>query len=112
MNYLDETRPNRPIFPQDAYKRFKVREICDIIASGIQPLQNVGVLLHLGKERRIDWAQHWITRGLHAVERLLAESAGKYCVGDEITMADCCLIPQVYNARKYVEMNLGILFSN
>lgn len=74
-----------------------------VISSGIQPLQNLIVLIHVGEEKKKEWAQHWITRGFRAVEKLLSSSAGKYCVGDEITLADCCLVPQVFNARRYVE---------
>ncbi|KAJ8929489.1 hypothetical protein NQ314_017821 [Rhamnusium bicolor] len=78
-----------------------VREICDIIASGIQPLQNLTVLIHVGEEKKNDWAKYWINRGFRAVEKLLCSSAGKYCVGDDITLADCCLVPQVFNARRF-----------
>lgn len=81
-------------------ERCKVREISEVIASGIQPIQNTGVLHYLDEAERGEWAKHWITRGFDAVEKLLSSSAGKFCVGDEITMADCCLIPQVYNARR------------
>lgn len=101
FQYLEETRPHRPLMPADVVKRARVREICDVIASGIQPLQNLQVLIHVGEEKKNEWAQHWITRGFKAVEKLLASSAGKYCVGDEITFADCVLIPQVFNARRF-----------
>lgn len=105
MHYLEETRPQRPLLPQDVHKRAKVREIIEIICSGIQPLQNLIVLIHVGEEKKKEWAQHWITRGFRAVEKALSTSAGKYCVGDEISMADCCLVPQVFNARRWVKGN-------
>lgn len=101
LHYLEETRPGRPLLPADVIKRSKVREICEVIASGIQPLQNLTVLIYVGEEKKKEWAQHWITRGFRAVEKLLSVSAGKFCVGDEISMADCCLVPQVFNARRY-----------
>ncbi|EDW66527.2 probable maleylacetoacetate isomerase 2 [Drosophila virilis] len=101
MHYLDETRPLHPLLPQDPHKRAKVREIVEIICSGIQPLQNRLVLSHLGKEKSREWAQHWISRGFRGLEQVLSLSSGKYCVGDEISMADCCLVPQVFNARRY-----------
>lgn len=100
MHYLEETRPQRPLLPQDVHKRAKAREVCEVITAGIQPLQNLIVLIHVGEEKKKEWAQHWITRGFRAIEKLLSTSAGKYCVGDEITMADCCLVPQVFNARR------------
>jgi maleylacetoacetate isomerase len=107
MEYLEETRPEYPLLPQDPYKRAKVREICEVIISGIQPLQNIGVLNHMGdfmgsKEKA--WSQHWINRGFKALEKLLSSSSGMYCIGDEVTIADCCLVPQVYNARRYFQI--------
>lgn len=84
MYYLEETRPQRPLLPPDFIKRAKVREICEIIASGIQPLQNLTVLIHVGEEKKNEWAKHWINRGFRAVEKLLSSSAGKYCVGGSI----------------------------
>ncbi|KAH9628273.1 hypothetical protein HF086_017348 [Spodoptera exigua] len=81
MHYLEETRPNqRPLMPQDCFKRAKVREICEVISSGIQPLQNLIVLIYVGEEKKKEWAQHWITRGFRAVEKLLSACAGKFHV--------------------------------
>lgn len=99
MHYLEETRPQRPLLPQDVHKRAKVREICEVITSGIQPLQNLIVLIHVGEEKKKEWAQHWITRGFRAVEKLLSTSAGKFCVGDDISFADTCLVPQVIQLK-------------
>ncbi|XP_053682556.1 probable maleylacetoacetate isomerase 2 [Sabethes cyaneus] len=102
LHYLEETRVENPLLPQDNLQRAKVREICEVITSGIQPFQNVGTLDYIGKKNKaLEWAQYWIARGFCAVEKLLAASAGKYCVGDQITLADCCLVPQVFNARLY-----------
>ncbi|XP_058442683.1 probable maleylacetoacetate isomerase 2 [Malaya genurostris] len=99
LHYLEETRPQYPLLPKDPLKRAKVREIVEIIASGIQPLQNDCVLNRVDVEKHEEWVQFWIGRGFEAIEKLLSASAGKYCVGDEITLADCCLVPMVFNAR-------------
>ncbi|CAH1393620.1 unnamed protein product [Nezara viridula] len=107
INYLEETRPERALMPNDVLKRSKVREICDIIVTGIQPLQNWTLLCELEEDKRNEWAQRWIDKGFEAVEKLLTLSSGKYCVGNEITVADCCLIPQIYNARRY-KVNLQL----
>ncbi|XP_059816553.1 maleylacetoacetate isomerase isoform X3 [Hypanus sabinus] len=100
IHYLEETRPNPRLLPADPKKRAQVRMISDLITSGIQPLQNLGVLQRVGEEK-LDWAQHFIINGLQAVECLLQQVSGRYCVGDEVTMADLCLVPQVYNAVRY-----------
>ncbi|XP_062973970.1 maleylacetoacetate isomerase isoform X2 [Elgaria multicarinata webbii] len=100
IEYLEETRPNPKILPQDPKKRAQVRMISDHITSGIQPLQNLTVLQQVG-EKKLDWAQHCISRGFKALEQILQETAGRYCVGNEVTMADLCLVPQVYNAERF-----------
>lgn len=67
----------------------------ECINSGIQPLQNLNVLQYVGDEKKAEWGRHWITKGFVALEKLLERYAGKYSVGDSITMADLCLVPQV-----------------
>lgn len=75
------------------------------IACNIQPLQNTGVLNQIDSdvksEKRLDWARHWIEAGFDALEKQLAETSGKYCVGNNVTLVDACLVPQVQNARRY-----------
>ncbi|XP_068607671.1 maleylacetoacetate isomerase isoform X5 [Brachionichthys hirsutus] len=100
IQYIDETRPGHPLLPADLKKRAQVRMISDLIASGIQPLQNLYVIQKIGAEK-VQWSQHFINRGFQALEPVLKETAGKYCVGDEISMADICLVPQVYNAERF-----------
>ncbi|XP_014463776.2 maleylacetoacetate isomerase isoform X4 [Alligator mississippiensis] len=100
IEYLEETRPNPRLLPQDQKKRAQVRMISDHIVSGIQPLQNLAVLQRVG-EKKLEWAQHYITNGFQALEQILKNTAGRYCVGDEVSMADLCLVPQVYNAERY-----------
>ena len=96
LEYLEETRKERPLLPADAVKRALVRQLVEIINSGVQPLQNVSVLAKIGdeyKQDRKEWAQTYIKKGLAAFEEIVATSRGKYCVGDEVTFADACLIP-------------------
>uniref|UniRef100_A0A3B3WJ39 maleylacetoacetate isomerase n=1 Tax=Poecilia mexicana TaxID=48701 RepID=A0A3B3WJ39_9TELE len=100
IQYIDETRPGPRLLPADPKARAQVRMISDLIASGIQPLQNLSVLQKIGAEK-LPWAQHFISRGFQALEPILKQTAGKYCVGDEISMADICLVPQVYNAERF-----------
>lgn len=100
IQYIDETRPGLRLLPIDPQKRAQVRMISDLIASGIQPLQNLYVIQKIGAEK-VQWAQHFINRGFQALEPILKETAGEYCVGDEVSMADICLVPQVYNAERF-----------
>ena len=74
-----------------------------MINSGTQPIQNLSVMIKHSDDpaERSEWSRFWIEKGLRGVEAVLGNSAGKYCVGDEVTMADCCLIPQLYNASRY-----------
>lgn len=108
IEYLHETRPGSTLMPADAPGRARVRAISDAIAMEIQPLCNLSVTNRIveiggGSETvRTDWATHHIGRGLAAVERLLDDPAtGLFCHGDTPTMADCCLVPQLYNAARY-----------
>nr|QVK45625.1 glutathione S transferase [Brachionus paranguensis] len=106
IEYIDETRPHEPrIVPQDPAKRCKARAIAEIINSGVQPYQNTNALKRLvseiGEEKKNEWLQHYLTKGFRAIEAALAESSGKYCVGDELTIADLCLVPQVYSAHRF-----------
>uniref|UniRef100_A0A8C5QL77 maleylacetoacetate isomerase n=1 Tax=Leptobrachium leishanense TaxID=445787 RepID=A0A8C5QL77_9ANUR len=100
IEYLEETRPNHPLLPKDPKKRAQARVISEHITSGIQPLQ---VLVFSGMERLE--AKQTVMNSFHlffaALEKILQETAGRYCVGDEVTMADLCLVPQVFNADRF-----------
>ncbi|KAM6068773.1 maleylacetoacetate isomerase isoform 1-T1 [Theristicus caerulescens] len=100
INYLEDTHPNPRLLPQDPKKRAQVRMIADHIVSGIQPLQNVNVLKQMG-DKKMEWAQNCIAIGFQALEQILQHTAGRYCVGDEVSMADLCLVPQVANAERF-----------
>jgi maleylacetoacetate isomerase len=105
--YLDEIQQAPPLFPKDAYARAKVIELCEVVNSGIQPLHNTGVLGELTKRFGADqdakaaWTQHWIQKGLVALEQTVSKTAGKFAVGDEPTAADCFVIPQMFAARRF-----------
>ena len=104
LEYLEETRPEPALLPATPAKRAQVRAIAELINSGTQPLQNMAVLKQadaLKPGSRNEWGRYFVERGLKAVEKILATSAGVYSVGDEVTIADCCLVPQLYNGRRF-----------
>ncbi|XP_065345750.1 probable maleylacetoacetate isomerase 2 [Cloeon dipterum] len=107
MEYLNERYPLPPLLPVDLIERAKVRSICQIIISDIQPLQNsTSVLSKIEEEKRQDWARFWINKGFTALEVVLRKFSGRYCVGNTVTLADCCLAPQVFNAKSF-HVDLG-----
>ncbi|CAF0787127.1 unnamed protein product [Adineta steineri] len=101
IEYLDEIYKVPKLLPEKPYQRYQARRISEIIASGIQPLQNISVLKRVGKDKKAEWARYYIKFGLDAVEKALEESSGQYCVGNQISIADCCLMPQLYHARQW-----------
>jgi len=107
IEYLDETHPQPPLLPPDAAGRARVRALALDIACEIHPLNNLRVLrylvrdLKLGEEDKDRWYRHWVETGLETVERQLAASPGTYCHGDTPTMADCMLVPQIFNAKRF-----------
>lgn len=109
MEYLDELHPAPALLPSDAAGRARVRAIAQTIACEIHPLNNLRVLQHLEATLGADaqsknaWYAHWVTLGFKVVESMLRETAstGRYCHGDTPTLADCCLVPQIYNAERY-----------
>jgi maleylacetoacetate isomerase len=107
IEYLDETRPNPSLLPRDQAARAQARAIADVIVADIQPLQNLQVLQKLqhdfgvSDEKKNEWAKHFNHAGLKAVETAVQKTAGRYCVGDSVTLADICLIPQLYSARRF-----------
>ncbi|CAH0722398.1 unnamed protein product, partial [Brenthis ino] len=99
LQYLEDTRPKPTLQPNTPLHRARMREICETVVSGIQPLQNIGIRAHFDTEDRYKkFTRYWTARGLQTLEELLQKSAGRYCVGDRLTMADLCLVPQLYNA--------------
>ena len=109
LEYLDEMWPEHPLLPATARDRQRVRALAQVVACDIHPLNNLRVLQYFENEwgvpqaERETWARHWMAEGFAAFEALLHDhpSTGAYCDGDVPTLADCCLVPQVYNARRF-----------
>jgi maleylacetoacetate isomerase/maleylpyruvate isomerase len=108
IEYLDETRPEPRLLPADPPGRARVRSLSMLIASEIHPLNNLRVLAHLRKALKLDedaigdWYRHWCDEGLALFEHELESGpAGRFCHGDVPGMADCCLVPQIFNARRF-----------
>ncbi|HEX2648353.1 MAG TPA: maleylacetoacetate isomerase [Burkholderiales bacterium] len=108
IEYLDESRPFPPLLPKEAFARARVRSLSLLVACEIHPLNNLRVLQHLKRalgqsEEQVNaWYRHWIADGLAKLETALADPAtGRFSHGDTPGMADCCLVPQVFNAQRY-----------
>ncbi|MEE4218880.1 MAG: maleylacetoacetate isomerase [Xanthomonadales bacterium] len=106
--YLEERFEARPLLPEDAVGRARVRSIVQTICSEVQPLNNLSVMNYLKGEMGLSddeytaWYGHWIKRGFSALETWLqGEDSGRFCHGDNPTLADCFLVPQVYNAERF-----------
>ena len=107
IEYLDEVYPTPALLPPEAAARGQVRALALDIACDIHPLANLRILqyltgpLALSEQQKSTWILHWLQTGFNALEQRLAQSAGQYCVGDSVTLADICLVPQVYNALRF-----------
>ncbi|WDS35623.1 maleylacetoacetate isomerase [Pseudoxanthomonas sp.] len=109
LEYLDESWPEHPLLPATGRDRARVRALSQLVAMDIHPLNNLRVLRFFEEEwsvppvERDAWVRHWIAEGFQAMETLLADdpATGTYCHGEVPGMADCCLVPQVYNARRF-----------
>lgn len=108
IEYVDETWPEHPLLPSVARDRQRVRAIAQMITCDIHPLGNLRVQQYLERHfgadqaQRDDWTRHWIRSGFSALEKVLEDnpSTGSFCEGDVPTIADCCLVPQAYNALR------------
>jgi maleylacetoacetate isomerase len=109
LEWLEETYPDPPLLPADAAGRARVRALSQLVVADIQPLQNISITNHLRDVLKLDaagiraWLQHWITRGMAALEAQLAgdPATGMFCHGDTPTLADVCLVPQAYSCRRF-----------
>ena len=109
VEYLEETQPDPPLLPADVLGRVRVRGLAHLIASDIHPLNNLRVLKYLSgplgltEEQRLQWYRHWVASGLAALETRLASEpqTGIYCHGSTAGLADLCLVPQIFNAKRF-----------
>jgi len=109
IEYLEETHPQPPLLPKDALGRARVRALAQVVACDIHPVNNQRILKYLEQEFGVDetarkrWIQRWIRDGFSVIEKMLAgdPATGCCCHGDQPTMADICLVPQVFNARRF-----------
>jgi maleylacetoacetate isomerase len=107
IDYLDSTRPDPPLVPRDPAEAAHVRALALTIACDIHPLNNLRVLKYLtgplGQEEaaKTEWIAHWVSEGFAALEALSAGHAGRFLAGDAPTLADVCLVPQMFNARRF-----------
>lgn len=106
--YLEEIKPKPALLPEDSFKRAEVLSFCEMINSGVQPLQNFSVLNELGgrfKADKKEWSKHWIEKGLSACENFLKSSSNNssnsYCFSNKLSLADLFLIPQIYNGNRF-----------
>jgi maleylacetoacetate isomerase/maleylpyruvate isomerase len=108
IEYLEDLQPAPALLPADPLGRARVRALSQIVACEIHPVNNLRVLKYLTRELKVEeeakntWYRHWVRDGLEAFERQLAAGpASLYCHGDTPTMADCCLVPQIFNAQRF-----------
>ncbi len=106
LEYLEETYPQTPLLFGDAWQKAQIRNLCYAIACDIHPVDNLRVLKYLSTELGVDdeaknaWYRHWVEVGFEKIE-LLLDAKYEYCVGDEPSLADVCLVPQVFNALRF-----------
>ncbi len=107
IDYLDAKYPDVALYPCDIKQCAHVKALAFDIACEVHPLNNLRVQQYLASEleasdqQKLTWMHHWMTKGFKAVEKQLTSTAGTYCFGDTVTMADICLIPQIYNANRF-----------
>jgi maleylpyruvate isomerase len=110
IEYLDDMHPEPALLPQSPIEKAKVRALAQSIACEIHPLNNLRVLKYLSRELKVDedtknaWYRHWVREGLEGFEKLLAVNTPKdslYCYGQTPTLADCCLVPQIFNGMRF-----------
>lgn len=113
LEYLEAVYPDAPLLPQDPVEAAKVRSFSMAIAADIHPIQNISVFAYLKAEYGANqdqtqaWAKHWMQSRFPALEQMASQSTGQFLFGDKPGLAECCLIPQLYNARRF-NVDLGL----
>lgn len=107
LDYIEQKHPGNAIYPDNVIDKAKVQAMALDIACEVHPLNNLRVQQYLAKslsvndEDKLAWSHHWMAQGFAALEKTLAKCAGKFCYADTVSLADICLVPQVYNARRF-----------
>lgn len=107
LEWLEDCHPQPALLPGDALARARARTIVNLIACDIHPICNLGVVNYLKthfqaeQDDVVAWFSTWMNRGFTAIEPLIEQTSGPYCLGDRVSLADVCLIPQVYNANRF-----------
>tara|TARA_B100000609_G_scaffold199139_1_gene200855 strand:- start:18757 stop:19449 length:693 start_codon:yes stop_codon:yes gene_type:complete len=107
LEYLEEVYPDPPLLPKDSIERAKVRQIVEIVNSGIQPIQNLHVMQKISSSFDVEmaeakkWAAFWVAHGFRGLEPVLAQTSGQFAFGDQVTLADAFIVPQHYNAKRF-----------
>jgi len=107
IEYLDRKYPNKPVIPSELNLQAQVRALAYDVACEIHPINNLRVQQYLEKDlsvsadEKLEWSHHWMSKGFAAIERKLAKTSNNFCFGNDVTLADICLVPQVYNANRF-----------
>ena len=105
LDYIEDTHPEPPLLPSDPFQKAEVRALCQMVACEIHPLNNLRVLQYLKGELAHDqdtvdtWYRHWVTTGFGAIEKVIGDDG--YCFGGQVSLADACLMPQIFNAHRF-----------
>lgn len=105
LDYIEDTHPEPPLLPSDPFQKAEVRALCQMVACEIHPLNNLRVLQYLKGELSQDqdtvdtWYRYWVSAGFEAIEKVIGDDG--YCFGGQVSLADACLMPQIFNAHRF-----------
>nr|UEN71125.1 glutathione S transferase-Z2 [Glyphodes pyloalis] len=108
IQYLEDKRPEPALTPKLPLDKARMIEICQTVVSGIQPLQNIGLKQYFNNDDEyLKFSLHWSERGLKTLDELLRRTAGTHCVGNHLSIADLCLVPQLFNLTNRFKMDIS-----